>query len=59
MDDLWSFTGQMIPDLENDPRILSYAPYGFMDKMGNVCDNNRLFAPGTLTDLGFRYVNGY
>ena len=49
----------MIPDLENDPRVLSYAPYGFMDDMGNVCANNKLFTATSLTDLGFRYVNGY
>jgi hypothetical protein len=58
MDHIWDFTDKAINFLENDGRIRSYAPFGFMDDMYNVATTNRLFAPGSLSDLGWKYVNG-
>jgi len=58
MDDIWSFTNQAIPWLENNPQVLSYAPFGFMDDMYNVTPNDCLFTPDSLSTLGWSYVNG-
>jgi hypothetical protein len=58
MDEVWSFTDQAIKFLEADSRVLSYAPFGFMDDMYNVAYTNRLFSSDGLTDLGWKYVNG-
>jgi hypothetical protein len=58
MDEVWSFTEQAIKFMEGDDRVLSYAPFGFMDDMYNVANTNRLFSGDGLTDLGWRYANG-
>jgi len=58
MDEIWSFTDQTINFLEGDSRVLSYAPFGFMDDMYNVAYNNKLFSDSGLSDLGWKYVNG-
>ena len=58
MDDIWSFTNQAIPWLESNPQVLSYAPFGFMDDMYNVNQNDCLFTPDGLSTLGWAYVNG-
>ncbi|KAF9649636.1 hypothetical protein BDM02DRAFT_3094347 [Thelephora ganbajun] len=61
MDQIWQFTGQAINYLESDNRILSYAPFGFMDDMYNVTPDDRLFAFQSygLSDLGWNYVKGH
>jgi hypothetical protein len=59
MDEIWSFTDQAIKYFEGNSNVKSYAPFGFMDGMDNVDPNNRLFKTGGLTDLGWKYVNGY
>lgn len=58
MDEVWSFTVNAINYMEGDGRILSYAPFGFMDDMYNVAYTNKLFTSDGLSDLGWRYVNG-
>jgi len=58
MDQVWSFTDQAIKFMESDDRILTYAPFGFMDDMYNVAYTNRLFSSTGLSDLGWKYVNG-
>jgi hypothetical protein len=58
MDQIWDFTDKAINFLEGDGRVLSYAPFGFMDDMYNVNYNDRLFSSDGLSDLGWRYVNG-
>ena len=58
MDEVWSFTDQAIKYLESDSRILSYAPFGYMDDMYNVAYTNKLFSGDGLSDLGWKYVNG-
>jgi len=57
-DDIWSFTDQAIDFFEGDGRVLSYAPFGFMDNMYNVNANDRLFTSNGLSDLGWKYING-
>lgn len=58
MDEVWSFTDQSIKFLEADPRILTYAPFGFMDDMYNVAYTNKLFTDDGLSALGWKYVTG-
>lgn len=58
MDQIWDFTTKAIDFLEGDGRILSYAPFGFMDDMYNVNTNDRLFSSTGLTALGWKYING-
>jgi len=58
MDEVWSFTDEAIKFFESDGRILSYAPFGFMDDMNNVATTNKLFSDNGLSDLGWKYVNG-
>jgi len=59
MDDVWAFTEQAINYLEGDGRILSYAPFGFMDDMYNVANTNKLFSDdGGISNLGWAYLNG-
>jgi hypothetical protein len=58
MDHIWSFTDNAIKFFESDDRVLSYAPFGFMDDMYNVATTNRLFTSDGLSDLGWKYVNG-
>jgi len=58
MDQIWDFTDKAIDFLEGDGRVLSYAPFGFMDDMYNVNINDRLFTSTGLSDLGWKYVNG-
>ena len=45
--------------LEEDERVLSYAPFGFMDDMSGVNENNRLFSDDGVNELGWHYLNGY
>jgi len=59
---VWDFTVKAINYFENNPQVLSYAPYGWFESMGNVDPNNQLFDPNnkdTLSALGWRYINGY
>jgi len=59
MDDIWSFTTQAIAWLESYDPCLTYAPFGFMDDMYNVNENDKLFADNNLSALGWLYVNGH
>lgn len=60
MGQVWDFVTQAINYFEGNSQILSYAPFGAMDSMVNVDTSNQLFVPhgNTLTDLGWKYVNG-
>jgi len=58
MDQIWDFTDKAIDFFEGDGRVLSYAPFGFMDDMYNVNPADKLFSPTGLTDLGWKYING-
>jgi len=59
MDQIWDFTIKAIDFLEGDGRVLTYAPFGFMDDMYNVTPDDRLFSSDSLSALGWRYVHGY
>ena len=56
MDHVWDFTTKVIEYCKNEPKLLSCAPFGFMDNMQGVNDANRLFTRDSLTSLGWRYI---
>jgi len=57
MDQIWSFTTQAVDYFKSNPKIRSYAPFGFMDDLYNVNPADGLFNGDGLSDLGSYYAN--
>jgi hypothetical protein len=58
MDEIWAFTTAAVTYLNNDPRVMVYCPFGFMDDLQNVNPADGLFDPDgkDLSALGSYYA---
>jgi len=59
VDQIRAFYTESMAFLEADSRVLSHAPFGYMDDMNNVNPNDKLFNGDQLSSLGTLLARGY
>lgn len=56
--DVWNFYGSAIPWLDSQDYVEMYAPFGYMDDLQGVNENDALFSGNSLSSLGWFILNG-